>query len=149
MGWELVARHISSGEERRARVTLDHAVIVGRAEESPLKFTEQGVSRAHFTLERASGETHITDRSGLLGTRLNDSPLTRNEPRVLKSGDRIGMGDWEITFLGLPQASAAGSPISGAVAAFRSFSLLFSFQERVFALAAVAGCALVLAWFTR
>lgn len=59
---------------------------------APYNALEKGVSRLHAALRRGDEMLFLVDLGSTNGTYLNDQPLTPNQPRVLRSGDQIRLG---------------------------------------------------------
>ena len=78
------------GESREVLVEGDKFEI-GRHSENDLTFTNSAVSRQHLKIELFSHIYTITDVGSTLGTTLNGEKL--NEPKVLKNGDVLLLGD--------------------------------------------------------
>lgn len=53
---------------------------------------EKGVSRVHASLRRGDEMLFLIDKDSTNGTFLNEQPLTPNQPRVVRSGDEIRLG---------------------------------------------------------
>jgi hypothetical protein len=53
---------------------------------------EKGVSRIHAALRRGDGLLLLVDLDSTNGTFLNDQLLIPNQPRLLRSGDKIRLG---------------------------------------------------------
>lgn len=53
---------------------------------------EKGVSRTHAALRRGDDMLFLVDLNSTNGTFLNDQPLSPNQPRVLRSGDQVRLG---------------------------------------------------------
>ncbi len=71
-------------------------LTIGRAEENGLQLNDPKVSRHHARVERAGATFVITDLDSANGTRVDGSRLT--EPHTLQHGERISIGDTEITY---------------------------------------------------
>lgn len=85
-----------SGETRR--VTVDAVPVhLGRAEEAEVSVINNRASRHHARVEQAGGEFVVIDLDSSNGTFVNDERIRRSR---LKRGDKIEIGDAEVTFLG-------------------------------------------------
>ncbi len=68
-----------------------HAGISG-LDLTPFGALEKGVSRTHAALRRGDDMLFIVDLESTNGTFLNEQPLAPNQPRVVRSGDQIRLG---------------------------------------------------------
>jgi hypothetical protein len=59
---------------------------------SPFAAVEKGVSRRHVMISRSEQTLTITDLGSANGTHLNGQRLQPNEPRLLRDGDEIRLG---------------------------------------------------------
>lgn len=86
---ELAGRHIS----------LTPAFKIGRSKRCSLTLDDSQASREHAMIARDDGRSAwlVMDLGSTNGTLLNGSLIGR--PTVLRSGDRIGIGSHELTFL--------------------------------------------------
>jgi pSer/pThr/pTyr-binding forkhead associated (FHA) protein len=57
------------------------------------------ISRRHGQIVRARNGYFITDLGSSNGTLVNDQMLTPNQPRLLRNGDRVTVGEVVIQFL--------------------------------------------------
>lgn len=79
---------ISPGEEY---LLGRHASISG-LDLTPFGALEKGVSRTHAALRRGDEMLFIVDLDSTNGTFLNEQPLAPHQPRVVRSGDQIRLG---------------------------------------------------------
>ncbi len=63
-----------------------------RLDLTPFNALEKGVSRTHAALRRGDEMLFIVDMDSTNGTFLNEQPLTPHQPRVVRSGDEIRLG---------------------------------------------------------
>ncbi len=76
-------------------IRLDGDVTIGRGAETNLVLPHMEVSRHHATLRRIeTGEVVVIDNKSANGTHVNGEPV---QTRVVKPGDRIKIGPYEIT----------------------------------------------------
>lgn len=72
--------------------------LLGRYEEieglnlAPYQALEKGVSRLHAALRQGDEMLFLVDLDSTNGTFLNEQALSPNQPRVLRSGDQIRLG---------------------------------------------------------
>lgn len=59
----------------------------------PYQAAEKGVSRMHALITHRNGSLYVTDRSSPNGTYLNGQRLIPNQPRVLRDGDDLRLGN--------------------------------------------------------
>lgn len=57
------------------------------------KALEKGVSRRHAVIVRYQAKPHILDLNSINGTFLNGKRLKPDNPYMLTSGDKLGLGD--------------------------------------------------------
>jgi pilus assembly protein CpaF len=114
-------------------IPLDPAVetTVGRAQENTVVLADTKVSRSHLVLAFKGGAFVATDRGSTFGTQLNGAKLAG--AAVLKSGDRLTMGEYTLVFNDGTPGAAAAKPVvkaeSGDIAmdpAFLSMAMLYT-----------------------
>ena len=92
-----VILHIREAQEP-VFIKLQDEYLFGRYEGitglnlSPYGALEKGVSRLHAALRRGDEMLFLVDLGSTNGTFLNEQALTSNQPRVLRSGDQIRLG---------------------------------------------------------
>jgi TolB protein len=69
---------------------------IGRGEDNDLRLLDPKVSRHHALIRREGRSFVVTDLGSANGTRVNGAPITG--PHVLKHGERITIGDTELTY---------------------------------------------------
>lgn len=77
-------------------VELRGDLKIGRAEDNDLQLTDPKASRHHARLEQEGSVFVLTDLGSANGTRVNGLLVT--EPHPLEHGDRIDIGDTELTY---------------------------------------------------
>ena len=77
-------------------VELRGDLKIGRAEDNDLQLTDPKASRHHARLEQEGSVFVLTDLGSANGTRVNG--LLATEPLPLEHGDRIDIGDTELTY---------------------------------------------------
>ncbi len=75
---------------------LRDELSIGRGEESGLRLLDPKVSRHHALIRREGRDFVLTDLGSANGTRVNGVRITG--PHVLKHGERINIGDAELTY---------------------------------------------------
>jgi hypothetical protein len=71
---------------------------IGRVAGNAIRIDDENVSRLHCSLSlRSGGAVVIADVGSANGTYVNDQLLGRDEARLLKPGDVIGVGDCRLT----------------------------------------------------
>ncbi len=95
----IVSAHAHQLGESASKVFGVHGGTIGRAEDNDwvLPDPDRFISGHHIRIEYRQGEYWLADTSSN-GTFINDSdqPIAQSGPRVLKSGDRLRMGDFEL-----------------------------------------------------
>lgn len=102
-----------SGQEEYALSTT-RPVTIGREAKNTIAFDSRLVSKAHALIEFRDGEYTIQDLESANGTRVNGEATSI---RVLEPGDRIEIGDVELTFLDLDGGAGSGPSRAAAPAA--------------------------------
>ena len=75
---------------------------IGRAAGNAIRIDDENVSRLHCSLSvRSGGAIVIADVGSANGTYVNEQLLGRDEARLLKPGDIIGVGDCRLTVSGI------------------------------------------------
>jgi len=85
-------------------VTLKDVLTIGRAEDNDLELLDPKVSRHHARITRQGTEYVVTDLGSANGTLVDGVPLTG--PHTLQHGERITIGDAELTYRAPGQATA-------------------------------------------
>lgn len=81
------------------QITLEtHALTLGRASDNQLVLADVKASSHHAVLQLQGQGYTITDTGSSNGTYVNESPLAKNMPVVLKNGDKIRIGDTVYTY---------------------------------------------------
>lgn len=73
------------------------ATVVGRGSESDVKLDDPNISRRHARFSFSGGNWLVEDLGSTNGTQLHGAPLAG--AAVLRSGDRVTLGNSELTFL--------------------------------------------------
>ncbi len=81
-------------------VTHDSSITLGRLKDrATVVIQDPLVSSEHARIRRDGAQFFIEDLKSKNGTQLNGEPLAPETPRVLKSNDRIDIGDTVVTFV--------------------------------------------------
>ena len=84
------------------RVTLNHEMIIGRAEEGssrvdinlvPYGAVQKGVSRRHAALEVVGKTLMVSDLNSTNGTFINGQHIPPGHRRVVRDGDELKLGN--------------------------------------------------------
>lgn len=108
MGWTVAVR---TGGSPDREIAVDGELVVGRAADGPgLVATDRKISREHVSFEVTSdGGLQVTDLGSANGTSVNGEALSPRAPRALGAGDRVQIGDTELTVGGTPVAGGVAS----------------------------------------
>ncbi len=88
-----------TGEKPPEQVVLDGEVLtVGRDKVCNLVLADPVVSRKHVQLTREGALYFLEDLGSSFGTRVNGAQLPAGEKRLLKNGDVIAVGPYDLTF---------------------------------------------------
>ncbi|MCE9581136.1 MAG: FHA domain-containing protein [Planctomycetes bacterium] len=82
-------------------------VILGRSTENAVYVDDRQASRNHCQVEKFAGGWKVVDLASRNGTRVNGVSVNQH---VLKSGDRIEIGDAVVTFVDAPDETDARIP---------------------------------------
>jgi VWFA-related protein len=81
-------------------VSRESPIVLGRSKERVNVFIPDPlVSGEHARIRRDGSAFYLEDLTSKNGTRLNGEPIAPGQPRVLKSNDRIYIGDAVVTFV--------------------------------------------------
>lgn len=81
-----------------SRLVFDgDVVVIGRAASCDVCLPAPVVSARHAELRREEGDWYVTDLASTNGTRLNGEALPPRVPRLLRSGDGLGIAGFRIT----------------------------------------------------
>jgi len=104
----LVKSKAETGERPPQEVVLQgEAVVLGRDKVCEVVLNDQVVSRRHAQVLREGALYFLEDMGSSFGTRINGTPLPAGEKRLLKNGDVIAIGPFDVTFDRLPDAAAS------------------------------------------
>jgi pSer/pThr/pTyr-binding forkhead associated (FHA) protein len=92
-----------AGAGEKIRLPRATRIVLGRADAkstqlpdvdlAPYNAIAKGVSRFHAAVEIGADFVTITDLDSRNGTSLNGAVLVPNQPRIVRDGDQIGLGD--------------------------------------------------------
>jgi hypothetical protein len=101
-----------AGRTEECALSNARPVTIGRDDKSTIVLESRLVSKAHALVEFRDGEYTIQDLESANGTRVNGEATS---VRVLEPGDRVEVGDLELTFLDLAAdgPAAKGAPAAG------------------------------------
>ena len=102
----------ATGREEEYAVSHGRPATIGRDPDCTIPLDSRMVSKAHALVEFRDGDFTIQDLESANGTRVNGEPTAL---RVLEPGDRIEIGDVELTFV--DAAADEGSAGGGGAAA--------------------------------
>jgi len=86
----MIKLRISSRDGVRDLETSDERILIGRAEDCPIKVDERNISRHHTAIEKFDGGYRVVDLESRNGTYLNAS---RIQNATLSKGDAIKVGE--------------------------------------------------------
>lgn len=106
----------AGGQQEETALSATRPVTIGREDRNTIVLESRLVSKAHALVEFRDGEYTIQDLESANGTRVNGDATS---VRVLEPGDRIEVGDVELTFLDLDGGAAGDGrrPAAGTAAA--------------------------------
>ncbi|HYH98570.1 FHA domain-containing protein [Hyalangium sp.] len=95
---------VSAGPKAGEEFSLeDNEYVVGRATDNPICIQDTSVSRKHIMLRRVGSGWTVSDLGSGNGTLVNGEQIT--DETVLANGDVITMGDTEVTFTDVANAT--------------------------------------------
>jgi len=87
------------GERPPQEVVLTtDSVVLGRDKGCEVVLNDQAVSRRHAQIVREGALYFIEDTGSSFGTRINGNSLPAGEKRLLKNGDVVAIGPFDVTF---------------------------------------------------
>lgn len=101
----------TTGRTEECPLSNVRPATIGREDKNTIALDSRLVSKAHALVEFRDGEYTIQDLESANGTRVNGEPTS---VRVLEPGDRIEVGDIELTFLDLGDDGTGASAGSAA-----------------------------------
>lgn len=100
----------ADGRAEECAVSMARPATIGREPTNTIVLDSRLVSKAHALIEFRDGEYTIQDLESANGTRVNGEATS---VRVLEPGDRIEVGDVELTFLDLGEGGTGGAAAAG------------------------------------
>jgi pSer/pThr/pTyr-binding forkhead associated (FHA) protein len=102
----LLKSKAETGERPAQEVVLSSdAVVLGRDKACELVLNDQVVSRRHAQILREGALYFLEDMQSSFGTRINGTGLPAGEKRLLKNGDIIAIGPFDVIFDRLPDVA--------------------------------------------
>lgn len=101
MAVRLSVRHPQSAAGQTGEVSyeLDQGrIAIGRSAGADVRLPHLSVSESHATLEHVGGSYTLRDEGSTNGTRVNGVLLVPLRPRALSPGDKIEIGNFDLTF---------------------------------------------------
>lgn len=97
-------------------------ILLGRDKSCTVVLAEPSVSRSHARISREGSLYFLEDVGSAYGTRVNGQPLPKGEKRLLRNGDVIAVGTFDVVFTRLLEISGAtpGDGHSGTAAMARA-----------------------------
>ncbi len=106
-----------TGEAAPQEILLgEDAVTVGRDKQCQVVLVDPAVSRRHLSITREDGLIFAADLGSSFGTRINGVALPAKERRLLRNGDVIAIGPYDLTFDRLPEAPSPANEMTAFVA---------------------------------
>ncbi len=90
-------------------------ITIGRREGNTIRLTERNISRRHAKLSQSNGAYIVEDLSSYNGVKVNGIPVEVDAPRPVQDGDRISIGDYQISLRSDRPAAAAVPVVPEAV----------------------------------
>ncbi len=91
-------------------------IVIGRGAGTDVRLPHRAVSETHATLRVHGTGYAVVDESSTNGTRVNGASVAPGRPKLLRTGDLIELGGFEIGF-------TAGVPVADATSADRTAAL--------------------------
>lgn len=107
------------GEKSEERVVEADEIVLGRGDAATVKLPEPTVSRAHSKITRDGALYFLEDLGSAYGTRVNGQPLPHGEKRLLRNGDVIAVGPYDVAFnrvASAPEQVPAGADATAFIA---------------------------------
>jgi pSer/pThr/pTyr-binding forkhead associated (FHA) protein len=73
--------------------------LIGRSDECHLRPKSEAISRRHCAIIQKDGKALVIDLKSRNGTQLNDKLIGTDKAKILKNGDRLGIGTLEFEVL--------------------------------------------------
>jgi hypothetical protein len=81
------------GEYMNKSIPVDQEISIGRLTSNTLRFKNPTISRRHAKVYKMKGRFYIIDLDSSSGTYQNEKRITSSMPYLLKSGDKLVIGD--------------------------------------------------------
>ncbi len=95
---KLINRREDLSFKVKEHYALNGVVLLGRSGKNDIVIADPYISGSHARFTPRDGQYYIEDLNSTNGTFVNDTRL-KNEPKVLRNGDRIQMGQVEFVFV--------------------------------------------------
>src|SRR4051794_34921214 len=95
----LLKSKAETGDQAPKELVLAHdQITIGRDTTCQVSLNEKAVSRAHARITRDRALYFLEDLGSSFGTRINNQVLPKGEKRLLRNGDIIAVGPFDLTF---------------------------------------------------
>lgn len=95
----IVKSQAQTGERPPQEVVLNQELVtLGRDKTCEVVLNDQAVSRRHAQILREGALYFLEDMGSSFGTRINGSKLPAGEKRLLRNGDVLALGPYDVTF---------------------------------------------------
>jgi pSer/pThr/pTyr-binding forkhead associated (FHA) protein len=92
------SRAVTGDKPPEEFVLSDEVIAIGRDKVCQVVLNDQVVSRTHVRITRDGALYFLEDPGSSFGTRVNAAPLPKGEKRLLRNGDVIAVGPFDVTF---------------------------------------------------
>jgi len=104
---------LTGNHEGKEILIKDEKFLIGRGDDCQLRPKSESISRRHCALVQKDGRLLLVDLKSRNGTFINDKQLSPDKAKILKSGDRIRVGQLEFEIsIEVGLASAKKSEVS-------------------------------------
>jgi pSer/pThr/pTyr-binding forkhead associated (FHA) protein len=86
---------LTGNHEGKEILIKDEKFLIGRGDDCQLRPKSESISRRHCALVQKEGRLLLVDLKSRNGTFINDKQLSPDKAKILKSGDRIRVGQLE------------------------------------------------------
>ena len=80
---------------RKVQPTLQSMISVGRTANNDIVINDVQISKFHALFRIRDDQLELEDAGSVNGTKVGDVPLVKGQPKVVRSGDRVGFGSVE------------------------------------------------------
>lgn len=104
---------LTGNHEGKEILIKDEKFLIGRGDDCQLRPKSESISRRHCALVQKDGRLLLVDLKSRNGTFINEKQLSPDKAKILKSGDRIRVGQLEFEIsIEVGLASAKKSEVS-------------------------------------